>query len=136
MLRSNAADFTPTADASVEPYVALRLLSIVLTVIAAIVLAIGVLFALVVLLGGIGAAAAASRFVPGAGVLAVGMASAGVVGGLVTFLIAALQALLLWAMAQGIRLLIAIEGRARESALLQRAMLAELRRDATGAPRQ
>jgi hypothetical protein len=136
MLRSNSAEFTPPTDSRVEPDVALRLLSIVLTLVAVIILAIGVVFALAVVIGGIRAAAGVSRFVSGAGGLAIGMAGVGVVWGLVTLFIAALQALLFWAMAQGIRLLIAIEGRARESALLQRAMLAELRRINSSTPTQ
>ena len=58
-------------------------------------------------------------------------------GGLGALLIlagAALQALFLWATAQAIHVLLSIEGRARESAALQRAMLAELRRLNAGVP--
>jgi hypothetical protein len=127
MLSSNAGHFTPSTDGQgVEPYFALRLLAMVLSVLAILATVVGVLIAVVVTLGALGSAGAAARFAPG-GVTA-GIAGAGILGALVVLLVTALYALLLWAGAQAIRALLSIEGRAREAAGLQRAMLAELRR--------
>jgi hypothetical protein len=120
MLSSNAQHYTgPAADQNAEPYVALRLLATVLGFLAVLVMIVGGLIAIFVILGSLGAAAVASRFAPGA-------VTAGDLG-------TALYALFLWAGAQAIHVLLSIEGRGRESAALQRAMLAELRRIAAGA---
>jgi hypothetical protein len=127
VLCSNAGHFTPAdRDQGAEPYIALRLLATVLSGVAVLVMLVGVLFALLVILGSLGSAGAAARFAPGA--VSAGIAGAGLLGGLVILVLAALQALLFWAAALAIRALLSIEGRAREAAVLQRAMLAELRR--------
>jgi hypothetical protein len=126
MLGSNAAHFTPAAEQGAEPYIALRLLATVLSVLAILTLLVGGLIALFVILGALGSAGAAARFAPGGA--AAGIAGAGLVGGLLIVVATALYALALWASAQAIRALLSIEGRAREAAGLQRAMLAELRR--------
>jgi flagellar biosynthesis protein FliP len=133
MLSSNASHYTgPAADQGAEPYVALRLLATVLRVLAALVMVVGGLIAIIVILGSLGAAGAAARFAPGA--VTAGVAGAGLFGGFLILLGAAVYALVLWAAAQSIGVLLSIEGRARESAALQRAMLAQLRRIADGAP--
>lgn len=127
MLGSNAGHFTPSPEGQgVEPYIALRLFSTVLSALAILVMVSGALVALIVILGALGSAGAAARFAPGA--VTAGIAGAGFLGGLLIALGAALYALVLWAGAQAIRALLSIEGRAREAAGLQRAMLAELRR--------
>jgi hypothetical protein len=127
MLSSNAQHYTgPAADQSAEPYVALRLLATAFGFLAVLVMVVGGLIAIVVILGSLGAAGAAARFAPGA--VPAGVAGAGLFGGFLILLGAALQALFFWAGAQAIHVLLSIEGRGRESAALQRAMLAELRR--------
>jgi hypothetical protein len=133
LLGSTAGHFTPAADGQgVEPYIALRLLATVLCILAILVVLVGALIALFVVLGALGSAGVAARFAP-AGVTA-GIAGAGLLGALVVVLATALYALVLWAGAHAIRALLSIEGRAREAAALQRAMLAELRRIASIAP--
>ena len=131
MLTSNAGHFTPPTTADVEPYVALRLLATALSVLAVIVMILGGLIALLVILGSIGSAGAASRFAPGA--VPVGIAGLGLLGGVLIFIGAALQALFVWAGAQSIRVMLSIEGHAREAAAIQRSMLAELRRSGAAA---
>jgi hypothetical protein len=127
MLSSNAQQYTgPAADQSAEPYVALRLLAMAFGVLAVLVMIGGGVIAIFVILGSLGAAGAAARFAPGA--VTAGVAGAGLFGGFLILLAAALQGLLFWAAAQAIHALLSIEGRSRESAALQRAMLAELRR--------
>ena len=93
------------------------------------------LIALLVVLGSLGSAGAVARFAPGA--VPIGIAGTGLLGSLLILMGAALQALLLWAGAQPIRVLLSIEGHARESAAIERAMLAELRPNASvaGMPR-
>jgi hypothetical protein len=133
MLSGNTSHYTgPAADQGAEPYVALRLLATVLRVLAVLVMLVGGLIAIIVILGSLGAAGAAARFAPGA--VTAGVAGAGLFGGFLILLAAAVYALVLWAAAQAISVLLSIEGRARESAALQRAMLAQLRRIADGAP--
>jgi hypothetical protein len=90
------------------------------------VLIVGGVIAVVVILGSIGAAGAAARVA--AGPVTAGIAGAGLLGGVLIFVATALEALLLWAAAQAIRVLLSIEGHGRETAGIQRAMLGELRR--------
>ncbi|SRR5260221_3062280 len=133
MLASNAQHYTAdAAGQGAEPYVALRVFATVLSVLAVLVILGGGLVALFVILSSLGAAGVAARFAPGA--VTAGVAGAGLLGGFFILLVAALQALFLWAGAQLINVLLSIEGRTREAAALQRAMLAELRRIAAGAP--
>jgi len=133
MLSINAQHYTgAAADQSAEPYVALRLLATAFGFLAVLVMVVGGLIAIFVILGSLGAAGTAARFAPGA--VTAGVAGAGLFGGLLILLGAALYALVLWAAAQAIQVLLSIEGRARETAALQRAMLAELRRIATPVP--
>jgi hypothetical protein len=132
VLASNAGHFTPADPGGAEPYIALRLLAGLLSVLAVLVAIGGGLIALFTVLGAVGSAGAAARFAPAP--VAAGIAGAGLVGGLFVTLATVLYALLLWGAAQAIRVLLSIEGHARESAALQRAMLAELRR--IGAPTQ
>jgi hypothetical protein len=130
VLASNADQFTPlSVQSEAEPYVALRLLATVLSVLAVLVMTVGGLIALLVILGSLGSAGTAARFAPGAVPMAI--AGTGLLGGVLVLLGAALLALLLWARAQSIRVLLSIEGHAREAAAIQRAMLAELRRNAS-----
>ena len=126
MLASNTGRFTPPTATDVEPYVALRLLATALSVLAVIVMILGGLIALLVILGSIGSAGAASRFAPGA--VPVGIAGLGLLGAVLVLIGAALQALFFRAGAQFIRVMLSIEGHAREAAAIQRSMLAELRR--------
>ena len=130
MLSSNASHYTgPAADQGAEPYVALRLLATAFGFLAVLVAIVGGLIAIVVILGSLGAAGAVARFAPGA---AAGVAGGGLFGGLLIIVASALQALFFWAGSQAIHALLSIEGRGRESAALQRAMLSELRRIAAG----
>ncbi|GAC1322631.1 MAG: hypothetical protein NVSMB2_20020 [Chloroflexota bacterium] len=126
MLASNASHFVPGPDSAAEPYFALRILATLLTIIAALIMVVGALLTVVIILGSLGSAGIAARIAPAGAVASI--AGAGLLGGLVVLLVAAVYALALWASAQGIRLMLSLEGRARESAALQRAMLAELRR--------
>ena len=80
--------------------------------------------AIIVTLCSLGAAGAAARFAPGA--VTARVAGAGLFGGLLILIGAALQALFFWAAAQAIHVLLSIEGRGRESAALQRACAARL----------
>ena len=130
VLSSNAGHFTPARHQGAEPYVALRLFSGLLSVLAALVAVGGGLIAIFVILVALGSAGAAARFAPG-GVTA-GILGAGLLGGLLVALGTIFYALLLWSASQAIRVLLSIEGHARESAALQRAMLAELARIAAG----
>lgn len=131
MLSINAQHYTgAAADQSAEPYVALRLLATAFGFLAVLVMVVGGLIAIFVILGSLGAAGAVARFAPGA--VTAGVAGAGLFGGLLILLGTALQALFFWAGAQAIHALLSIEGRSREGAALQRAMLAELRRIAAG----
>ena len=132
MLARNTDYFTPPTVTDAEPYVALRLLATALSVLAVIVVIVGGLVALLVILGSLESAGAAARLAPGA--VPVGIAGAGLLGGVLLFLGAVLQALLLWAGAQFIRLMLSLEGHAREAAAIQRGMLAELRRTGAAAP--
>jgi hypothetical protein len=132
MLSSNAQQYSTDATGGAEPYVALRLIATVLGFLAVLVMVIGGLIAIFVILTSLGAAGAAARFAPGA--VTARVAGAGLLGGFLILLATALQALFLWAAAQLIGVLLSIEGRTREAAQLQRAMLAELRRLAGGAP--
>ena len=132
VLGSNAEYFATSDGQSVKSYLALRLLATVLSVLAILVMVAGGLVALFVILGALGSAGAAARFEPGG--VAAGIAGAGLLGGLLWSLAAALYALMLWAVGQALRALLSIEGRVRESAGLQRAILVELRRINTGPP--
>jgi hypothetical protein len=125
VLSSNVGHFTP-AEQGPEPYVALRLLSGLFAVLAVLVVIGGGLIAIFIVLGALGSAGAAARFAPGA--VTAGIAGAGLLGAFLVALVTIFYALLLWGASQGIQVMLSIEGRARESAALQRAMLAELRR--------
>lgn len=126
VLSSNIGHFTSADQSGAEPYVALRLLAGLFTVLAVLVAIGGGLVVIFVVLGAIGAAGTAARFTPGA--VAAGIFGAGLLGGFLIALATIFYALVLWAWSHAIQVLLSIEGRARESAMLQRAMLAELRR--------
>jgi hypothetical protein len=132
MLRGNTAEFIAPSNQSPEPYVALRLLAGLLSVLAVVVLIAGGLIAIVGVLASLGSAGAAARFAPAP--VAAGILGAGLVGGLIVALATIFCSLLLWAWAQAIRVLLSIEGHAREAAALQRAMLAELRHIGSTSP--
>jgi hypothetical protein len=131
LLASNTNHFTRASERHVEPYVGLRLLASVLCALAVFVMVVGALIALVVVLGSLGSAGLAARFTPGA--VPVGIAGAGFIGGLLVLLGAALQALVLWAAAQFIHLMLSIEGHSREAVAVQRGILAELRKTSNSA---
>lgn len=133
MLASNASHFIAGPDSAAEPYFALRVLALILSILAALIMVVGALIAVVIVLGSFGSAGVAARVAPPGAVA--GIAGAGLFGGFIVLFAAGFQALLLWATAQGIRLMLSLEGRARESAALQRAMLAELRRLGTATTR-
>lgn len=125
MLSSNVGHYTPSEQGA-EPYVALRLLAGLFAVFAILVAIGGGLVVIFVVLGALGSAGAAARFAPGA--VAAGILGAGLLGGFLIALATIFYALVLWGWSQAIQVLLSIEGRARESAALQRAMLAELHR--------
>ena len=111
MLSSNIGHFTTADQTSAEPFVALRLLSGLFSALAVLVAIVGGLIVIFTVLAALGSAGAAARFAT------------------------VFYALLLWAIAQGIHLMLSIEGLTREATAIQRAILAELRRMATQQPR-
>jgi hypothetical protein len=129
VLSSNIGHFTPADQRSADPYVALRLLSVLFSALAVLVAIVGGLIVIFTVLAALGSAGAAARLAP-PGVSA-GILGAGLLGGLFIALATVFYALLLWALAQGIHLMMSIEGLTREGTATQRAILAELRRSGT-----
>lgn len=127
MLSSNAESFTPDVlRESPQTYMALRLMAQLLSVVAILIMLGGGFIAVIVILASLGSAGVAARLAQGP--VAAGLLGAGLLGGLLILLATGIQALLFWAFAQGIRLLLSIEGYTRQAAETQWRMLAELRR--------